>query len=83
MIVTHNLRNFPSKRLTAWGMHAQHPDEFLAGLQQGRPGALSEVVVAIVRTWGDDATPHDVLDRLAIDAPRSADLIRHVLGGNE
>lgn len=82
VIVTHNLRDFPSERLTTWGVHAQHPDEVLAGLQQDRPGALSEVDVAIARTWGDDATLDDALDRLAVDAPRSADLMRHALGSN-
>lgn len=81
-LMNDTVRDFPSERLTTWGVHAQHPDDFLAGLHQDRPGVLSEVIVAIARTWGDDATLDDVLDRLAVDAPRSADLIRHALGGN-
>lgn len=29
MIVTNNLKDFPSDRLDTWGIEAQHPDEFL------------------------------------------------------
>jgi hypothetical protein len=79
VIVTRNLRDFPADRLNVWGVRAQHPDDFLATLQQDHPDVLSGIVVAIARTWGNGATPGDVLDRLAVDAPRSADLVRDAL----
>ncbi|MFV0461172.1 MAG: PIN domain-containing protein [Actinomycetales bacterium] len=82
VIVTRNLRDFPGDRLSAWGVQAQHPDDFLAGLHQDHPDALSAIVTAITRTWGNGATPGDVLDRLAVDAPHSADLVRDALGGH-
>lgn len=79
VIVTRNLRDFPADRLNVWGVRAQHPDDFLATLQQDHPDVLSGIVVAIARTWGDGVTPGDVLDRLAVDAPRTADLVRDAL----
>lgn len=79
VIVTLNLRDFPADRLNIWGVQAQHPDDFLVTLQQDHPDVLSGIVVAIARTWGDGATPGDVLDRLAVDAPRTADLVRDAL----
>jgi hypothetical protein len=82
VIVTRNLRDFPADRLNAWGVQAQHPDDFLAGLHQDHPNALSGIVAAIARTWDNGATPDDVLDRLAVDTPRSADLVRHALRGD-
>lgn len=79
VIVTLNLRDFPADRLNVWGVQAQHPDDFLATLQQDHPDVLSGIVVAIARTWGDGATPGDVLDRLAVDAPHTTDLVRNAL----
>ena len=80
VIVTRNLRDFPADRLTPWGVEAWHPDDFLTGLHQDRPGALGGIVAAIARAWGDDAKPGDILDSLAIDAPGTAALVRRTLG---
>lgn len=80
VIVTRNLRDFPSERLRIWGVKAQHPDEFLTGLHQDRPDALSGIVAAIARAWGDGAGPWDVLDRLAVDAPGTVTLVRQTVG---
>ncbi len=81
VIVTRNLRDFPADRLNRSGVQAQHPDGLLLGLHQDHPEALSGIVTAISRTWGDGATPGDVLDRRASDAPRSAHLVRAALSG--
>lgn len=70
VIVTRNLRDFPAEHLSAWEVQAQHPDDFLAGPHQDHPDALSGIVTAIARTWGDGATPSDVLDRPAVDTPQ-------------
>jgi predicted nucleic acid-binding protein len=80
VIVTRNLRDFPASRLTPWGVEARHPDDFLTRLHQDHPDALAGIVAAIARTWGDDAKPGDVLDRLATDAPDAAALARQALG---
>lgn len=37
-------------------------------------------MIAIARVWGGNATALDVLDRLAVDAPQAADLVREALG---
>ncbi|MDR1635478.1 MAG: PIN domain-containing protein [Bifidobacteriaceae bacterium] len=81
VIVTRNLRDFPADRLTAWGVEAQHPDDFLTELHQDHPDTLSGIVAAIARAWGDDAKPDDVLDRLAVDAPCAAALARRTVEG--
>jgi hypothetical protein len=83
VIVTRNLRDFPTGRLSAWGVEAQHPDDFLTGLHQDRPDALVGIVAAIAAAWGDGASPGDVLDRLAIDAPDTVALVRQTLGDRE
>ena len=80
VIVTRNLRDFPSHALDRWGISAQHPDAFLAELHDTRPDTLAGIVTAIARAWGDGATSAEVLDRLAVDAPRTAGLLRQTLG---
>lgn len=80
VIVTRNLRDFPSDRLTPWGVAAQHPDDFLAGLHQDHPNALGRIAAAIAHAWSNDAKPGDVLDSLAIDAPNTSALVRQTLG---
>ena len=37
VIVTANVRDFPSKVLAPWGIAAQHPDEFIARLLDSAP----------------------------------------------
>ncbi|MGO1544346.1 MAG: hypothetical protein ACTHXA_08390 [Gulosibacter sp.] len=60
VIVTLNLRDFPADCLNVWGVQAQHPDDFLATLQQDHPNVLNGIVIAIARTWGDDVTPGEM-----------------------
>ncbi len=77
VIVTKNLRDFPAPALTPWGVEAQHPDAFLTSVHQNHPDALSDIAKAIARAWGaPDATPAQVIDRLAVDAPQTAKLVR-------
>ncbi|MGP5709714.1 PIN domain-containing protein [Brachybacterium alimentarium] len=80
VIVTRNLRDFPAHALSPWGIEAQHPDAFLTGLRAAHPDVLGGIVTVIARAWGGDATAVDVLDRLAVDAPRTAGLVRQALG---
>ncbi|MDR3068967.1 MAG: PIN domain-containing protein [Cellulomonas sp.] len=83
VIVTRNLRDFPSNRLRTWGVEAQHPDGFLTRLHQDRPDALGGIAAAIAVAWGDGASPGDVLDRLALDAPTTVALVRQTIGDRE
>lgn len=76
VIVTRNLRDFPPPQLSPWGVEAQHPDNFLIGLQDEYPGVLGDIVRAIARARGEDVRPTDVLDHLAVAAPRTADYLR-------
>ena len=80
VIVTRNLRDFPAHALGQWGIEAQHPDAFLSGLHEAYPDTLGGIVAVIARAWGGDATAVDVLDRLAVDAPHTAGLVRRSLG---
>jgi len=63
--------------LTPWGMEAQHPDAFLTSVHQNHPHVLGEIVKTIAHAWGTpDATPEQVIARLAVDAPDTAKLVR-------
>lgn len=79
-IITRNLRDFPARALRSWGVEPRHPDAFLAELHEMHPGSLVSIVTAIARAWGDNSTAADVLDRLAVEAPRAANLVRQALG---
>ncbi|PRI11476.1 PIN domain-containing protein [Leucobacter massiliensis] len=78
-IVTRNLRDFPENHLRPWGVTAQHPDDFLCELHSDHPDALGAIASAIARAWSDGAAPLEVVDRLAIDAPHAAALVRNSL----
>ena len=80
VIVTRNLRDFPDDALGPWGIQAQHPDVFLTRLHETHPDMLGRIVIEIAHAWRGDATAPEVLDRLAVDTPQTADLIRHALG---
>ena len=79
-IATRNLRDFPGNALHPWGIEAQHPDAFLTRLHESHPDTLGRIMTNIAQAWGGDATALDVLDRLAVDAPRTAGLVRQKLG---
>jgi predicted nucleic acid-binding protein len=80
IIVTRNLRDFPANALNPWGIEAQHPEVFLTWLHEAHPDILGRIVTGIARAWASDVTASDVLDRLAVDAPRTAGLVRQALG---
>jgi len=79
VIITRNLRDFPARALDSWGVEARHPDDLLTEFHEAYPDALDGIVTAIARVWHNDATAADVLDRLAIDTPGTADLVRQSL----
>ena len=73
IIVTANLRDFPSEALAAHGIEAQHPDAFILDLFRTSP---SEVVAALRELRGDLVNPPMTASDLlgALDTAR--------LGGN-
>lgn len=75
VIVTKNLRDFPASVLSVHGLIAEHPDDFLAELAQDHPSVMGAVVDAIARTW-KNAEVERVLKSLAVEAPRTVDVIR-------
>ncbi|NLG21755.1 MAG: PIN domain-containing protein [Actinomycetales bacterium] len=77
VIVTKNLRDFPANDVAPWGVSVRHPDTFLTELHTRHPDTLRAIMSAIAHAWGSvDATPDQVIDRLAVDAPGAAGRIR-------
>lgn len=80
IIVTFNLRDFPTSALEPWGLEAQHPDEFLANLIELAP----ECVAAAAKTCCQrlKKPPKTVDEYLAILArqglPMSTTMLRHM-----
>lgn len=79
VIVTKNLRDFPTRYLELWEIRAQHPDEFLTQLCQEHTETIIQIINAIARTWNAKTTPDDVLRRLSVDAPRSSHIVLQTL----
>jgi len=49
VIVTHNLKDFPNELLAAYGIEAQHPDEFLSNHLNLAPGIFCSSVQKVRR----------------------------------
>lgn len=79
VIVTKNLRHFPASVLAAHEVDALHPDEFLEGFLETNPSTMLAVIGLISQTWAHGTGPRDVLDRLALDTPRTAETLRTAL----
>ena len=81
LIVSHNLRDFPRRALIPVGVAAQSPDVFLTRLLERRPGHMLEIIsrqAHALRT--PPMTVAEVLDDLALHAPRFAALVRQEIG---
>ncbi|MEI4487297.1 PIN domain-containing protein [Frigidibacter sp. MR17.14] len=50
VICTLNIRDFPGWALGAWGIRAEHPDEFLLGLWREHPGQVARIVEEVRAT---------------------------------
>jgi hypothetical protein len=83
VIVTQNLRDFPSEALAPWGLRAVGPDRFLLDLLDAAPGNDLRTARCIVRQAHSlkrpSMTHYDVLDRLADHAPAFAARMRELL----
>lgn len=70
LIVTFNLKDFPSDLLSEWGLHAVSPDDFLLDLWDLNQGEVTEALhTQAKRTNNPALAVGDVLGRLAQFAP--------------
>ncbi len=80
VIVTFNLRDFPSQALAPFDIAAQDPDTFLIDLWGAHAPVMARMIVQQAADLGDPPlTPADVLASLAQHAPRFAAAARRYL----
>lgn len=79
LIVTMNLRDFPTKTLARLGLRVQHPDEFLTGFVRDHRDIMARTVqdtLARAHAAGGDLTRRDMLRRARLPRFNKA-LLRH------
>jgi predicted nucleic acid-binding protein len=81
VIVTFNLRDFPSSALSAWGIEAVDPDAFVFDLIDLAPGAVTHAVREQARALKNPPrTAMELLDTLALSGlHRSVARLRQLL----
>ena len=80
VIVTSNLKDFPARILTPYGIVAQEPDEFLSELHEIAADEMESVIQDMVTAWrSSDATIKHVFDSLAKQVPRTTERMRRTL----
>ena len=81
VIVTFNLRDFPSSALSAWGIEAVDPDAFVFDLIDLAPGAVTHAVREQARALKNPPrTAMELLDTLAVSGlHRSVARLRQLL----
>lgn len=80
--MTDNLRDFPADALEPFGLVAQWADAFLIRLYHINADSVIEVLREQAASYRCPShTMHDVLDRLAIQAPTFARRVREDLDG--
>lgn len=79
VIVTLNLRDFPSSALAPHGVEVQSPDQFLQQLCLRDPGAMLQIIgEQAADLVSPPVTVDDILDELAIFAPEFVALMRRL-----
>jgi predicted nucleic acid-binding protein len=77
VIVTFNLRDFPSEACEPYGIEARHPDGFVANLVDLDPEGLWCAVESMAsRRHRPPATPNELCDRLSSDVPNAIRALR-------
>jgi predicted nucleic acid-binding protein len=80
VIVTSNLRDFPSRALAPYGIEAQPPDDFLCALLDAAHEQMVELIIeqaaGLTKT---PKTPEDVLSAVGLLAPRFAGRMRRLI----
>jgi hypothetical protein len=79
VIVTKNLRDFPTEELSKWKVTAQHPDAFLLDVYANNPEPVLAVIADMAAAWRlPDAKPRDVVEQLANVVPAlTEELLSH------
>lgn len=76
VLVTANLKDFPTDSLAPYGVTVQHPDLFLVDLWSADQGQVADVVIAeAARYRNPELSAHDLLAGLATVAPNFANLV--------
>lgn len=79
IIITHNLKDFPSYLLAQYHVEAQSPDTFLVGLLHENPQAIQEILSQqSAQLNNPPLTVSQILDRLALNVPNFARLCRQI-----
>lgn len=78
IIVTFNLRDFPTDVLSQWDVEAKHPDDFLVDQFHLDAISVHKAVQAVADSWQrPPGTVDDVLDRLDLAGlPQTAAVLR-------
>jgi predicted nucleic acid-binding protein len=78
IIVTFNLRDFPTDVLSQWDVEAKHPDDFLVDQFHLDAISVHKAVQAVADSWqSPPGTVDDVLDRLDLAGlPQTAAVLR-------
>ncbi len=80
VIVTNNLRDFPSEALGPYGIVASSPDEFLQQIFARSPGKMLDLLTAQGAALKQPRTLDAILDTLSQHAPEFARLASAYLG---
>jgi predicted nucleic acid-binding protein len=78
VIVTFNLKDFPSAALKPWNIEACHPQDYLLTLYSMNPGVVMGKLAAIAQDHGDDL--QDVIIHLGKSVPAFASRVIETLG---
>ena len=79
VIVTSNLRDFPTRDCEPYGVEALSPDEFLAGIADADPSAVRDALAAVsARRQRPPITTGELLDRLSTSLPEFVGRLRAI-----
>ncbi|MGH3814104.1 MAG: PIN domain-containing protein, partial [Pseudonocardiaceae bacterium] len=80
IVVTANLRHFPSYVCNPYGVRVESPDQFLCGAFERGPEALSTALRAqAARKRRPAMSVDEMLDRLAVVVPEFVKAVRYVV----
>lgn len=78
LIVTSNVRDFPNKAVSEWGIDVSHPGEYLISLYSMDSGLVVSRLNDIARR--KNVEPQDVLIQLGRSVPSFASYVANELG---
>lgn len=78
MIVTFNLRHFPSEAVEPWGIRAAHPADYLITLYEIDPGIVVRRITDIAQKR--QLRPEEILGRLARSIPAFSNHVADAVG---